>query len=61
MQSLTHLLGDARALNICRDRDGNWQASLEVSMGTFRIGIGATPDDALEELRLRQPVMKPPY
>lgn len=39
-----------RALNICRLPDGQFQASLEVSMGTFRISIEPTAEAAVRGL-----------
>lgn len=48
-----------RALTICRTASG-WQASLEVSAGSFRIRTDATPSLALEALFLPVPSDLPP-
>lgn len=50
---------DYVALNICRT-GREWQASLEVERGKFRIRIGATPSEAIAALFAPAPRFVPP-
>lgn len=58
---LTQLLDrvEFASLSICRS-GAEWQASLQVSRGSFRIRVGATPSEALAALFEPVPTALPP-
>lgn len=57
--ALDALLSTSKALNICRVPDGQWQASLETSPGSFRVRIAPTPEEAVRALVLVRPCPVP--